>query len=1040
MSISQGFIRKPVATAFLAIGITLIGVVAFFRLPISALPTVDTPTIQVTAQLPGADPQTMGSSVATPLERQFGQIAGLTAMTSSSGFGNTAITLQFALNRSTDAAAQDVQAAINAAAGQLPKTIPSPPIFRKVNPADVPVLLIALTSDTEPLTKVDDYADSILAQKLSQVPGVSLVTIGGMQKPSIRVQVNPAKLAAAGLDLEQLRTTLGNVTVNQPKGVLYGNEQAYTLATNDQVLTAKDYEDLIIAYRNGAPVRLRDIGHAEVAAEDLTLHGWYNAKPSVILAIQRQPGANVINTVDAIKKLLPQLEAGLPSDIKVTIASDRTQTIRASVADVQFTLLLTIALVVGVIFLFLRNFWATVIPAISVPISLIGTFGVMYLLNYSLDNLSLMGLSIAVGFVVDDAIVMIENISRHIEEGLSPLQAALKGAGEIGFTIISISVSLVAVFIPLLLMGGVIGRMFQEFAVTVCVAIAVSVIVSVTLTPMMCAYLLSSHGAGAGMVSRTLERGFVAIQRGYEAILSVALRFKPATLAVMLASVVATGVLFADIPKGFFPQQDTGMITGITEASADVSPTGMAELQRSVIDVIAKDPSVANATGYIGPGGPTVTENNGRLFVLLKPRNERQFSADEVIRQLDTKLAKLRGIAVFMQATQDINLASRLSKTQYQFTLTDVNEDELNSWAGKLFETLKKRPELADVASDQANAARQLKLRIDRDAASRLGIDPAAVDNALYDAFGQRHVAQLFTTLNTYYVILEVDPSFQSGPYALNRIYVRSSNGSMVPLSQFTTIEYGAAALAVNHQNQFPSVTLSFNLSPGTAVGTAVAAVQQETAALHMPSTIATSFQGNAQAFQSALASTPVLILAAIVAVYLILGMLYESTIHPRITILSTLPSAGLGALMALWTFGFGLDVIGLIGIILLIGLVQKNGIMLIDFALQAARHRGLSAEQSALEACKVRFRPILMTTMCAMLGGVPLMVGTGTGSELRQPLGFAIVGGLIVSQLLTLFTTPVVYIYLQNVSDWFARKRAAHRPPHPAVNPELAG
>lgn len=1039
MSISQGFIRKPVATAFLAIGITLIGLVAFFRLPVSALPTVDTPTIQVTAQLPGADPQTMGSSVATPLERQFGQIAGLTAMTSSSGFGNTEITLQFALSRGTDAAAQDVQAAINAASGQLPKTMPSPPIFRKINPADVPVLLIALTSDTEPLTKVDDYADSILAQKLSQVPGVSLVTIGGMQKPSIRVQVNPAKIAAAGIDLEQLRSTLGNVTVNQPKGVLYGNQQAYTLATNDQVLTAKSYEDLIIAYRNGAPVRLRDIGHAEVAAEDVTLHGWYNDKPAVVLAIQRQPGANVISTVDAIKKLLPQLVAGLPSDVKVTIASDRTQTIRASVSDVQFTLLLTIALVVGVIFLFLRNFWATVIPAISVPISLIGTFGVMYLLNYSLDNLSLMGLSIAVGFVVDDAIVMIENISRHIEEGLSPLQAALKGAGEIGFTIISISVSLVAVFIPLLLMGGVIGRMFQEFAVTVCVAIAVSVIVSVTLTPTMCAYLLSSHGAGTGVVSQTLERGFVAIQRGYEAVLAVALRFKLATLAVMLASVVATGALFAGIPKGFFPQQDTGMITGITESSADVSPAQMAELQRSVIDVIAKDPSVANATGYIGPGGPTVTENNGRLFVLLKPRNERQFSADEVIRQLDSKLAKLQGIAVFMQATQDINLASRLSKTQYQFTLTDVNQNELNSWASKLFANLKKRPELADVASDQADAARQLKLKIDRDAASRLGIDPAAVDNTLYDAFGQRHVAQLFTTLNTYYVILEVDPSFQSGPYALNRIYVHSSNGSMVPLGQFTTVEYGSAALAVNHQNQFPSVTLSFNLSPGTAVGMAVAAVQQETAALHMPSTIATSFQGNAQAFQSALASTPVLILAAIVAVYLILGMLYESTIHP-VTILSTLPSAGLGALMTLWTFGFGLDVIGLIGIILLIGLVQKNGIMLIDFALEAERHRGLSAEQSALEACKVRFRPILMTTMCAMLGGVPLMIGTGTGSELRQPLGFAIVGGLIVSQLLTLFTTPVVYIYLQNVSDWFARKRTTRRAPLPAVKPELAG
>lgn len=1039
MNISQGFIRKPIATAFLAIGITLIGVVAFFRLPVSALPSVDTPTIQVTAQLPGADPQTMGSSVATPLERQFGQIAGLTAMTSSSGFGNTEITLQFSLNRSTDAAAQDVQAAINAAAGQLPKTMPSPPIFRKVNPADVPVLLIALTSDTEPLTKVDDYADSILAQKLSQVPGVSLVTIGGMQKPSIRVQVNPAKLAAAGIDLEQLRTTLGNVTVNQPKGVLYGHEQAYTLATNDQVLTAKGYEDLIIAYRNGAPVRLRDIGHAEVAAEDVTLHGWYNDKPSVILAIQRQPGANVISTVDGIKKLLPQLVAGLPSDVKVTIASDRTQTIRASVTDVQFTLLLTIALVVGVIFLFLRNFWATIIPAISVPISLIGTFGVMYLLNYSLDNLSLMGLSIAVGFVVDDAIVMIENISRHIEGGLSPLEAALKGAGEIAFTIVSISVSLVAVFIPLLLMGGVIGRMFQEFAVTVCVAIAVSVIVSVTLTPMMCAYLLSGHGAGTGVVSRTLERGFVAIQRGYEALLSVALRFKLTTLTVMLASIVATGVLFAGVPKGFFPQQDTGMITGITEASADVSPEEMTELQRSVIDVIARDPSVANATGYIGPGGPTVTENNGRLFVLLKPRKQRPLSADQVIRELDTKLAKLQGIAVFMQATQDINLASRLSKTQYQFTLTDVNQDELNDWAGKLFTKLKTRPELADVASDQANAARQLKLKIDRDAASRLGIEPAAVDNTLYDAFGQRHVAQLFTTLNTYYVILEVDPSFQSGPYALNRIYVHSLNGSTVPLSQFTTIEHGSAPLAVNHQNQFPSVTLSFNLAPGTSVGAAVAAVQQETAALHMPSTIATSFQGNAQAFQSALASTPVLILAAIVAVYLILGMLYESTIHP-ITILSTLPSAGLGALLALWSFGFGLDVIGLIGIILLIGLVQKNGIMLVDFALEAERHRGLSAEQSALEACKIRFRPILMTTMCAMLGGVPLMIGTGTGSELRQPLGFAIVGGLIVSQLLTLFTTPVVYIYLQNVSDWFARKRTPDRSSLPAVKPELAG
>ena len=1032
MNVSEGFIRRPIATAFLTIGLTLIGLVAFFQLPISALPSVDTPTIQVTAQLPGADPQTMGSSVATPLERQFGQIAGLTGMSSSSGLGNTQITLQFALNRSVDAAAQDVQTAINAASGQLPKNMPSPPIFHKINPADVPVLLIALMSDTQPLTKVNDYADSILAQKLSQVPGVSLVTIGGAQKPSIRVQVNPAKLAAAGIDLEQLRTTLSVVTVNQPKGVLYGPQQSFTLATNDQVLTTKGYEDLIIAYRNGAPVRLRDVGQAVVGAEDATLHGWFNDKPAVVLAIQRQPGANVISTVDSIKRLLPQLISSLPSDIRVEIASDRTQTIRASVTDVQFTLLLTIALVVGVIFLFLRDVRATIIPAVSVPISLIGTFGVMYLLNYSLDNLSLMGLSIAVGFVVDDAIVMIENISRHIEEGLPPFEAAMKGAGEIGFTIISISVSLVAVFIPLLLMGGVIGRMFQEFAVTVCVAIVVSVIVSVTLTPMMCAYLLGpAHAASPGVMSRGLERGFVAIQAGYEAVLRQALRFKLLTFTIMLASMAATGVLFVGIPKGFFPQQDTGMIAGITEASADVSPSQMAELQREVIKIIAKDPSVANATGYIGPGGPTVTENNGRLFMLLKPPEQRQYSADQVIRQLNGKLQALKGIQVFMQATQDMNLASRLSKTQYQYTLTDVNQDELSTWSAKLFAKLKTLPELADVATDQANAARQLKLQIDRDAASRLGIDPAAVDNTLYDAFGQRHVAQIFTTLNTYYVILEADPSFQLGPYALNRIYVRSSSGSMVPLSQFTSVEYGLAPLAVNHQSQFPSVTLSFNLAPGTAVGTAVAAVQKAAADPQMPHTIATSFQGNAQAFQSSLASTPLLIVAAVIAVYLILGMLYESAIHP-ITILSTLPSAGLGALLALAVFGFGLDVIGLIGIILLIGIVQKNGIMLVDFALEAERHRGISAEESVYEACRTRFRPILMTTMCAMLGGVPLMIGAGTGAELRQPLGFAMVGGLIVSQLMTLFTTPVVYIYLDGMTRWLARQRVKYRVARP--------
>jgi hydrophobe/amphiphile efflux-1 (HAE1) family protein len=1024
MNISEGFIRRPIATAMLTVGVALLGLVAFRQLPVSALPTVDSPTIQVIAQLPGADPQTMGSSVATPLERQFGQIAGLTQMTSSSGLGNTQVTLQFALNRSIDAAAQDVQTAINAAAGQLPKTMPSPPTYRKVNPADVPVLLIALTSDTIPLTKVDDYADSILAQKLSQVPGVALVTIGGEQKPAIRVQVNPAKLAATGVDLEQLRAALANATVDQPKGVLYGQQQAYTLATNDQILKTQEYDDLIIAYRNGAPLRLRDIGRAIPGAEDITLHGWYNDKPAIVLAIQRQPGANVIDTVDRIKSTLPQLLETLPSDIKVTIASDRTQTIRASVNDVQFTLVLTIILVVAVIFLFLREFWATVIPAVSVPISLIATFGAMYLFNYSLDNLSLMGLSIAVGFVVDDAIVMIENIQRHLEEGLSPLDAALKGAGEIGFTIVSISVSLIAVFIPLLLMSGVVGRMFQEFAVTVCVAIVASMLVSLTLTPMMCAHLLRpSDPAKHGHLYRVLESGFASMQKGYETLLRIALRFKPVTLAIMLTTIALTVVLFVVIPKGFFPQQDTGLITGITEAAADVSPHQMADLQRAVINVISKDPAVVNATGYIGPGGPTVTENNGRLFILLKPRNQRDASADQIIRRLDHELQKVQGIGVYMQAAQDINLASRLSKTQYQYTLTDVNQDELDQWASRLYEKLHQLPELADVASDEASAGRQIKLQINRDAASRLGIDPASVDNTLYDAFGQRHVAQLFTALNSYYVIMEVDPSFQLGPYALNRIYVRSSNGGTVPLGEFTKVENGTSPLAVNHQSQFPSVTLSFNLAPGVAVGTAVAAIQHATAELHMPGTVSASFQGNAQAFQASLKSTPILIVAALIAVYLILGMLYESVIHP-ITILSTLPSAGIGALLTLMAFGFGLDVIGLIGIILLIGIVKKNGIMLVDFAIEAERHRGLTAEQSAFEACKTRFRPIVMTTMCAVLSGIPLMIGTGTGSELRQPLGFAIVGGLLLSQLLTLFTTPVVYIYLDRVNHWLTHVR----------------
>ncbi len=1037
MNLSSGFIVRPVATTMLMVAVTLLGIIGYLALPVAALPSVDTPTVQVTAQLPGADPQTMASSVVTPLERQFGQIAGLQQMTASAGTGTMQITLQFALGRSIDSAALDVQAAINAAGGQLPKTLPSPPIYRKINPADVPVLLIALMSKTLPLPKVSDYANSIVAQKISQMPGVGLVTIGGQQNPSIRIQVNPAQVSAAGLDLEQIRTALGIATTDNPKGQLYGAHQSYLLNTNDQIFHAADYENLILAYRNGAPIRVRDIGRAVVAAQDITLQGWYNNRPAIVLAVQRQPGANVIATVDRIKASLPSLKAALPAGIDVVIASDRTQTIRASVTDVQFTLLLTIALVVMVIFVFLRKVWATIIPAIAVPISLIGTFGVMHLLGYSLDNLSLMGLTIAVGFVVDDAIVMIENITRHIEEGLSPLDAALKGASEIGFTILSISISLVAVFIPLLLMSGVVGKMFQEFAVTVSVAILVSMLVSLTLTPMLCAYLLPAHSHGKeGRLSRGLEWGFVKLQGGYEACLTVAIRHRFITLLTMVGTIALTGYLFVSIPKGFFPQQDTGLITGITEAAQDASPKDMAARQQAVIDVISKDPAVDNATGYIGPGGPTVTENNGRLFILLKPRDQRDADADTIIRRLDKKLAGLPGIHAFMQATQDINLASRLSKTQYQYTLTDVDQQELSTWSQRMFDKMKTMPELADVATDQAGGGRQLNLQVDRDAASRLGITPTTVDETLYDAFGQRHVAQIFTALNNYYVILEVDPKFQLGPFALNRIYVRAAGGGQVPLSQIAKLTPAAVPLSVSHQGQFPSVTLSFNLPPQVSVGAAVAAIDKAKADLHMPTTVAASFQGNAQAFQASLSSTPMLILAALVAVYLILGMLYESAIHP-ITILSTLPSAGLGALLTLQLVGRPLDVIGIIGIILLIGIVKKNGIMLVDFAREAERDRGLAPEAAIFEACSLRFRPILMTTLCALFGGVPLMLGTGTGSELRQPLGYAMVGGLLVSQLLTLFTTPVVYIYLDRLRRRTPPPPVEARHPHEALAAE---
>jgi hydrophobe/amphiphile efflux-1 (HAE1) family protein len=1009
--------------------VILLGGTAYELLPVSALPNVTFPTISVTAQLPGADPQTMASSVATPLEKQFGQIPYLTQMTSTSSVGYTSINLQFALNDDINAAAQLVQTAINAAAGQLPKTMPTPPTYHETNPADAPVLVLGLTSDTLPITTVDDYAESILAQKLSQVPGVGLVTIGGEQHPAIRLQIDPAKLAADGLDLEDVRTALTNVSVDQPKGTLYGSARAYSLQTNDQLLSGASWGRQIIAYRNGGPIRVSDVGSVVVGPQDLTLEGWVGQKRGILLAIQRLPGANVIGTVEQVKAALPQLMATLPPTIKLSVISDRTTTIRASIADVQSTLLLTVALVVAIIFVFLRNLWATIIPAVAVPVSIIGTFGVMYLLGYSLDNLSLMGLSIAVGFVVDDAIVMVENVARHLEMGKSPLKAALDGAGEIGFTILSMSISLVAVFIPLLMMSGLVGRMFREFAVTVTVAIAISALVSLTLTPTMAARVLrNDHSESRGVVARGLEWVFDSMLALYDRALVVALRRRFATLMVFLCTVALTLALFVAIPKGFFPQQDTGLILGVTEAAEDISPAGMAVTQKQVIDLVLKNPAVESAGAFIGAGGATSTENQGRLFIALKPQNQRP-PIDRVMAQIDSATKAIAGVDLFMQAVQDVNIGGRLTATQYQYTLADVDMNELNTWAPLVQNALGKVPEITDLTSDQQAAAPQLMLTIDRRTASRLGITPAQIDSVLYDAFGQRPISQLYTSLNQYYVILQAAPNLQLGPNALRQIYVRSQSSGMVPLSELVSLHQGLAPLSVNHQGQFPSVTLSFNLKSNEPLGTAVSAIQKSVAALHMPATVQASFQGNAQAFQSSLSSTPILILAALIAVYIILGVLYESTIHP-LTILSTLPSAGVGALMMLFVFGFGLDVIGIIGIILLIGIVKKNGIMLVDFALHAEREQGLSAEEAIHQACLTRFRPILMTTMCAILGGLPLMLASGAGSELRKPLGYAMVGGLVVSQALTLFTTPVIYIYMAKLSALLRHLRVKGRMP----------
>ena len=1033
MNLSSGFIRRPIATSLLMVAIVLLGSVAYTLLPVAALPNVSFPTISVMAQLPGADPQTMASSVATPLEKQFGEIPYLTQMSSTSSLGYTQITLQFALNDDINAAAQLVQTAINAAAGQLPRNMPSPPTYHETNPADAPVLVLGLTSESLPITTVDDYAESIMAQKLSQVPGVGLVTIGGEQHPAIRIQLDPARLSANGLDLEDVRSALSNVSVDQPKGSLYGKQRAFTLQTNDQVLSTEDWNNQIIAYSNGGPIRVSDLGKAVVGPQDTTLRGWVDRHQGIVLAIQRLPGANVISTVQAVKAALPQIESSIPPAIKVSVISDRTTTIRASVADVQRTLIITIGLVVGVIFLFLRSTWATLIPAIAVPVSIIGTFGMMYLFGYSLDNLSLMGLSIAVGFVVDDAIVMVENITRHIEMGKTPMQAALDGASEIGFTILSISISLVAVFIPLLLMSGMVGRMFQEFAVTVTVAIAVSVLVSLTLTPMMGGRLLRRrHSDKDGRLSRTLEWCFDAMLAAYDRGLVIALRHRFITLMAMIGTIAVTAWLFIIIPKGFFPNEDTGLILGITEAAQDVSPGGMATLQQRVIAAAEQNAAVASVGAYIGAGGATSTENEGRIFIALKPKGERP-SIDQVMADLTRETAGIPGVRLFMQPVQDINIGGRLTATQYQYTLTDVDLSELNKWGPIIENGLAKLPQLADVTSDQQSAAPQLSLAINRDTASRLGITASQIDGVLYDAFGQRPIAQLYTSLNQYFVIMEVNPTFQLGPDALQRIYIRSQTSGMVPLSEVATLQTTMSPLSVNHQGQFPSVTISFNLKGNAPLGPAVSAIRQQMAQLHVPPTIAASFQGNAQAFQSSLSSTPILIVAALIAVYIILGMLYENTTHP-LTIISTLPAAGAGALVVLLVCGFGLDIMGILGIILLIGIVKKNGIMLVDFALEAERGRGLTPEQSIHEACRLRFRPILMTTMCALLGSIPLMLGTGTGSELRQPLGFAMAGGLVVSQILTLFTTPVVYIYMEKLVSLLSWRGLHGQPAKPVT------
>ncbi len=1039
MSVSAGFIKRPIGTTLLAAAILLVGIAVFPLLPVAPLPQVDFPTIQVSANLPGGSPETMASNVAQPLERQFSLIAGLSQMTSISGLGSSQITLQFDLDRSIDAAALDVQSAINAATGQLPANLPSPPSYRKINPADSPILLLAVQSKTLPLIEVNDYADNILAQQISQIAGVGLVNIGGAQKPAVRIQVDPDKLAALGLSLEDVRTVVASATVNLPKGTIDGRNQSFTVYTNDQLLKAGPWNDVILAYRNGAPIRVRDLGVAVDAAENSKIAGWAFAGAAapagntilngrgIVLAITKQPGANVIETVDRIKAALPRLQASIPPTVEVNTLIDRTQTIRASVHDVEFTLLLTIALVVMVIFVFLRNVAATLIPSVTVPLALMGTAGAMYLAGFSLDNLSLMALTISVGFVVDDAIVMLENIYRYVEEGMAPMEAALKGAGEIGFTIISISVSLVAVFIPLLLMGGIVGRLFREFAVTVTLTIFVSVLISLTLTPMLCSrFLRNEHATKHGRLYQLFERGFDAMLNGYKRGLNVVLRHQFITLMVFFLTMAATVALFIVIPKGFFPQQDTGFISGFAESAQDASFASMNRRMLQLADVVRRDPDV---TGF-GMNGSSSTYNTGNFFISLRPIDEgRTATADDIIARLRPQLAKIEGANLFLQAGQDIRVGGRSSRTQYQYTVTDANLDELNEWAPKLLARFQQLPQLRDLATDLQNAAATATLTIDRDRASSLGISPATIDAIIYDAIGQRQVAQYYTQINSYHVVLEVTPALQEDPALFSKLYLTSPiTGQQVPLSTFVSVDTNKTAyLSISHQGQFPAVTISFNLARGAALGDAVDAINKAQAEMGLPQSLSGSFQGTAQAFRDSLRSQPYLIAAALVAVYIVLGLLYESYIHP-LTILSTLPSAGVGALLILMAGGYELTVIALIGIILLIGIVKKNGIMMIDFALTAEREKGMAPQEAIYQACLLRFRPIMMTTMCALLSGLPLMLGHGSGSELRRPLGFAMVGGLILSQALTLFTTPVVYLYLDRAHFWYESRKAARR------------